>query len=137
MSYYDLDGKLRTEMTTGPGPPSGVRAVPDDRGAVESAASLSFRAARFHCAPRLYHQHRLCLVPRLVWQDLARRTLAGHPPSPDDGWIYYPWINAPPGTDQRLGMFYLVSDRAPKAALDDVFRSTKRDRYPALPGHQT
>ena len=58
-------------------------------------------------------------------------------PVDDGAGLYYPWINAPPGTVQRMGVFYMVSDRAPDAALEDVLRFTNRDRFPALPGYKT
>ena len=58
-------------------------------------------------------------------------------PVDDGAGLYYPWINAPPGTVQRMGVFYLVSDGTPEAALEDVLRFTNRDRFPALPGYKT
>jgi hypothetical protein len=58
-------------------------------------------------------------------------------PVDDGAGAYYPWINAPPGTVQRLGVFYLVSDRQPETALEDVLRFTNRDRFPAVPGYKT
>ncbi len=56
---------------------------------------------------------------------------------PDDNTRYYPWMNAPPGTEQRMSVFYLVSDAAPQAALEDVLRYTNRDRFPPLEGYRT
>ena len=38
-------------------------------------------------------------------------------PVDDGAGFYYPWINAPPGTVQRLGVFYMLSDGPPEAAL--------------------
>ena len=58
-------------------------------------------------------------------------------PVDDGAGFYYPWLNAPPGTVQRLGVFYLLSDGSPEAALQDVLRFTNRDRFPALPGYKT
>jgi hypothetical protein len=52
----------------------------------------------------------------------------------DDGTRYYPWMNAPPQTDQRLALFLLLSASDP---LPEVLRYTNQDRYPKLPGHQT
>lgn len=56
---------------------------------------------------------------------------------PDENWIYYPWMNAPPGTTQRMSIFLLVWDEAPQAALDEAARFTNRDRFPALSGYKT
>ena len=55
----------------------------------------------------------------------------------DENWRYYPWVNAPPGRAQRMGVFFLVSDGAPEAALTHVLRYTNRDRFPALAGYKT
>jgi hypothetical protein len=50
---------------------------------------------------------------------------------------FVPWFNAPPGTQQRLGVFYLLS-RGPAAdALKETLRYTHGDRFPTLPGHIT
>ena len=47
----------------------------------------------------------------------------------DENWQYYPWVNAPPGRAQRMGVFFLVSDGTPEAALSHVLRYTNRDRF--------
>ncbi len=57
------------------------------------------------------------------------------PPAGDRRWV--PWVNAPPGTEQRLGIFYLLSGAAPERALEEVARFTRGDRYKKLPGHLT
>jgi hypothetical protein len=55
----------------------------------------------------------------------------------DENWQYYPWVNAPPGRDQRMGVFFLVSDGTPESALSYVLRYTNHDRFPALQGYKT
>ncbi|WP_435015834.1 hypothetical protein TA3x_003387 [Tundrisphaera sp. TA3] len=50
---------------------------------------------------------------------------------------FSPWFNAPPGTEQHLGVFLLLARGDGKAALDAVATYTHGDRYKALPGHQT
>ena len=50
---------------------------------------------------------------------------------------FVPWFNAPPGTRQRLGMFFLLSSGQAQDALDQVLRYTHGDRFRALPGHLT
>lgn len=67
--------------------------------------------------------------------------------APGDGWgvrqppegdkRYVPWVNAPPGTDQRLGVFYLLTADAAPAALAAVKRLTHDDRFVPLPGYKT
>ena len=53
------------------------------------------------------------------------------------GGNYAPWFNAPPGTDQRLGVFYLLHPGNAEATMAEVLKFTHGDRYPAIPGHKT
>jgi hypothetical protein len=53
------------------------------------------------------------------------------------GGSFVPWFNAPPGTEQRLGVFYLVSRGNAREALRETLRYTHGDRFPELPGHVT
>ena len=53
------------------------------------------------------------------------------------GGNYSPWFNAPPGTEQRLGVFYLLHPGDPAAALGEVLKFTHGDRFPELPGYKT
>lgn len=57
--------------------------------------------------------------------------------SPTGDHRYVPWFNAPPGTEQRLGVFYLLTRGDARQALTDVARYTHGDRYPKLPGYVT
>ena len=56
---------------------------------------------------------------------------------PDDNSRFYPWMNAPPGSAQRMNVFYLLSDGGAQALLDEVTKFTNRDRFPRLPGYVT
>ena len=47
----------------------------------------------------------------------------------DENWQFYPWMNAPPGRPQRMGVFFLLSAAAPEAALAHVIRYTNGDRF--------
>jgi hypothetical protein len=53
------------------------------------------------------------------------------------GGGFVPWFNAPPGTEQRLGMFILLSRGAGKEAIEQTLRFTNHDRFPSLPGYHT
>jgi hypothetical protein len=53
------------------------------------------------------------------------------------GGSFVPWFNAPPGTDQRLGVFYLMSDGDAERALRETLRYTHGDHFPKLPGYHT
>ncbi|MCI0540126.1 MAG: hypothetical protein L0Z50_33385 [Verrucomicrobiales bacterium] len=50
---------------------------------------------------------------------------------------FVPWFNAPPGTEQRLGAFYLLTRGDARQALEAVARYTHADRFKKLPGHLT
>jgi hypothetical protein len=56
---------------------------------------------------------------------------------PDGGRPFEPWFNAPPGTSQRLGVFYLLSRGRAEDALRETLRYTHGDHFPPLPGHIT
>jgi len=72
-----------------------------------------------------------------LWSSAFRGSVSiGIRQLPDDNSSFYPWMNAPPGTEQHMGVFYLISDREPAATLGDVLRYTHADRFPALDGFQ-
>jgi hypothetical protein len=50
---------------------------------------------------------------------------------------YVPWFNAPPGTNQRLNFFCLLSTDKEGKVLDDVKQYTHNDTYRPLPGYKT
>jgi hypothetical protein len=56
---------------------------------------------------------------------------------PDDDSPFYPWMNAPQGTQQELDLFLLVDDRPATAVLDSVLPYTHRDRFIPLEGYKT
>src|ERR1051326_7357455 len=70
-----------------------------------------------------------------VWHSAWKGQVAlGIRQLPDDATPYYPWSNAPPGTEQRMGMFLLLDAGDPAAALAGVVRFTNGDRFPELAG---
>lgn len=56
---------------------------------------------------------------------------------PDDNTTIYPWMNAPPGTRQEMGIFFLLSSSQPATALESVKAYTHTDRYPHVGGFVT
>jgi hypothetical protein len=79
---------------------------------------------------------------RLVWHGRGyRNEVAGwglgtrQPPEGDGRFV--PWVNAPPGTRQHLGVFYLLSGGRAEQALEEVRRFTHGDRFPPLEGYRT
>ncbi len=53
----------------------------------------------------------------------------------DKRWV--PWVNAPPGTQQRLNFFCLISTDSPARTLNEVKRFTHNDKYPVVAGYKT
>ena len=79
---------------------------------------------------------------KYVWFGSGHRKLddhyrVRHPPGGDGGRPFVPWFNAPPGTEQRLGVFYLLSRGDAGDALRETLRYTHGDRFADLPGHVT
>ena len=58
-----------------------------------------------------------------------------HDPRGDNRFV--PWFNAPPGTQQELGLFLHVSDQPAERSLKDVARLTRNDRFAPLEGYKT
>jgi len=56
-------------------------------------------------------------------------------PEGDRRWV--PWSNAPPGTDQELGLFWLPSLDRKEKLFNRVKAYTHGDRFPPVPGHRT
>lgn len=79
---------------------------------------------------------------KFVWQGKGYGGLVGDygfgiRQSPTGDRRHVPWFNAPPGTAQRLGVFYLLARGNARQALDAVAEYTRGDRYKKLPGHLT
>jgi hypothetical protein len=55
----------------------------------------------------------------------------------DGGGNFVPWFNAPPKTQQRLGMFLLLSPGNGEQALQHTLKYTRGDRFAELPGYKT
>ena len=58
-----------------------------------------------------------------------------HDPKGDRRWV--PWFNAPPGTEQKLGIFWLPSRDRGGRLIERVKAYTHGDRYPEVAGHKT
>lgn len=131
--YYDTRGQLRRDPATGPEwTPVKARyrtlAAPVGKGSV-----AVFPAPHQYLFARDFTTNMGFLFHSAwrggVWLGIRQW--------PDDNSNFYPWANAPPGTEQRLGVFYLLSSGTAETALEDVLKFTSRDRYPALPGYKT
>ena len=142
VTYFDTNGKLQTVMTSGPDRRPAYVRYRALAAKLDGGSLAVFPAPHTYIAPRDYTTNM-----GYVWfHGWAGRAAPGAPgvlgvgirhPTDDGAGEYYPWMNAPPGTVQRLGIFYLVSDGTAEAALESALRFTHRDRYPALPGYKT
>ena len=56
---------------------------------------------------------------------------------PDDNTSIYPWVNAPAGTEQEMGIFYLLGASEPATTLKQVLTYTHEDRFPHVDGFTT
>src|SRR4051794_13076204 len=56
---------------------------------------------------------------------------------PDDNSPFYPWMNAPPGTEQRMSLFLMLGTGSSEETLQAVTRYRHNDRFPKLEGYRT
>ena len=134
-AWYDTQGALRSEIANGLQP---ERVPYKARYRAMAAAASSGSVAAFP-APHQY------FFPRDFTSNLGHNWLRswrdevslGIRQIGDTNWRFYPWMNAPPGSVQRMSLFLLLSADGPEAALEDALRYTNRDRFPALDGYKT
>jgi len=133
--YYDTEGKLRSESSNGLQP---ERTAVQARYRTLAAASGGGSVAVFPEPHRYFFPRDFTSNLGHLWHRSWRGQVSlGIRQIRDENWVFYPWVNAPPGTAQRMGVFLLVSTEAPSAALEDVLRYTRRDRFAELPGYKT
>lgn len=71
------------------------------------------------------------------YRALAGRTGFGVRQTLEGDRRYVPWVNAPPGTRQDMGVFYLVDGGDADSATRAAMAFTRDDRFQPLPGHRT
>jgi hypothetical protein len=138
MAWMDTEGTLRVE--------------PLDPQAADRSLAVRHRAVFAECGdgtvacfppPHQYFFPRdLTDNLRFAWSGRGHRGLAdrfgfGIRQWEQGGGSFVPWFNAPPGTAQRLGVFYHLSRGTAQDALREVLRYTHDDRFPELPGYLT
>jgi hypothetical protein len=133
ISYFDTAGAVQTLRSTGPERnPLKVRyralALRTPGGTV-----VAFPPPHQYFMPRDFSTN-LGFTWHLAWRGQAAIGIRQYP---DDNSPYYPWMNAPPGTQQRMSLFLLVDDRDSQAALADVLRYTHSDSFPRIEGYRT
>ncbi|MBM3768519.1 MAG: hypothetical protein FJW32_24325, partial [Acidobacteria bacterium] len=133
IGYYDTAGVYRTaESNVSERRPLAVRYR-------TAAARAQGGAIAVFPSPHKYFMPRdFTTNMGYVWQTAWRGNITiGVRQLPDDNWRFYPWMNAPPGTAQRMHVFYLLSAGAVRPLLDEVTRFTNRDVFPKLDGYVT
>ena len=134
-AYFDTEGKLRTATANGTQPERVPLRVRYRTLAMKAeAGSLAvFPAPHQYFFPRDFTSN----LGHLWQRSWRGRVSLGIRQIGDSNWRFYPWVNAPAGQPQRMGVFFLLSDGSPDQALEDVLRYTNRDRFPRLDGYKT
>jgi hypothetical protein len=70
-------------------------------------------------------------------RDHAAKVGFGIRQNKDGGGNFVPWFNAPPNTQQRMGMFLLLSAGSADDAIKETLKLTNNDRFPELAGYKT
>jgi hypothetical protein len=55
----------------------------------------------------------------------------------DDNTAIYPWMNAPPGTKQEMGIFFLLGSGTAEETLNKALTYTHSDTFPHMDGYVT
>ena len=138
MAWVDAEGVLRREALAAD--------APDRAEAVRHRAIFAeSEGGTLGCFPpphRFFFPRDWTDNLKTVWHGRGHRGMApefgfGVRQPEAGGGNYVPWFNAPPGTEQRLGVFYLLSRGRAEEALSQALRFTHGDRFPELPGYKT
>jgi hypothetical protein len=134
ISYFDTDGIFR-EIT----PP-----YDSDRRSVSAhyrtiAAKMGAGSIAVFPPPHRYFFARDYTTNQgYLWYSSWRgRVGLGVHQYPDDDTTIDPWINAPPDTDQEMGLFLLPGAGTSNATLKSVLAYTHNDHFPHLDGFVT
>ena len=135
VSWYDTAGDLRHDVSTGFDP---ERKPVKVRYRTLAAATAGGSVAVFPAPHQYFFPRDFTSNLGHVWHRSWRgRVSLGIRQIRDTNWRFYPWMNAPPGETQRMSVFFLLSDGAAEATLDEVLAFTNRDRFRPLDGYKT
>jgi hypothetical protein len=133
ISFYDASGEFRTVA-----PDASERQPAAVRHRTIAARTGNGSVALFPAPHQYFFARDYTTNMGYLWHTAWRGNVSiGVRQLPDDNSPYYPWMNAPPGTEQRMGVFLLADDREARSVIDDVLRYTHRDRFPQIAGHKT
>lgn len=134
VSYFDTEGKFQTIEP----------AFQSERQPVKVryrtiAAAVGAGAVAVFPAPHQYMMARDYTTNMgYVWYTSWRGSIwLGIRQLHDDNSPFYPWMNAPPGTEQQMRMFISLDDRGTQPVIEDILRYTHQDHFPKLPGYVT
>jgi len=135
ITYYDAANKLVTIST----PPYGSERRPLRVHYRALAAKINSGSVAVFPAPHRYlfardYTTNLGYAWYTSW--FGQVSLGIQQPSDDNTGIY-PWVNAPPGTEQEMGLFILLGTGQPSETLQHVLAYTHSDRYPHIDGYIT
>jgi hypothetical protein len=135
VAYYDADGVLRHTTLNGLQPERTPVQVRYRTLALKTAGGsvAVFPAPHQYFFPRDFTSN-LGYVWHRAWRG---RASLGIRQLRDENWQFYPWVNAPPGRQQRMSVFFALSAGAPETALAHVLRYTNSDRFRPLDGYKT
>jgi hypothetical protein len=133
VTYYDTAGRLRVDH------PNTSEKLPLQVRYRTIAARAQGGSIAVFPAPHKYFMPRdFTTNMGFLWHTAWRgQVFLGVRQLPDDNSRFYPWMNAPPGTDQRMNVFFLLSPGEAKPLLDEVTRYTNRDKFPKIDGYVT
>ena len=133
ITYYNTEGKLTVEH------PNTSEKLPVQVRYRTLAARAQGGTIAVFPAPHKYFMPRdfTTNMPYLWHTSWRGQVSLGIRQLPDDNSRFYPWMNAPPGTAQRMNVFYLLSGGPAQTLLDEVTQFTNRDKFPRLPGYLT
>lgn len=133
ITYYDTEGKLRIEH------PNVSEKLPVQARYRTLAARAQGGSIAVFPAPHKYFMPRdFTTNMGFLWHTAWRGHVSlGVRQLPDDNSRFYPWMNAPPGSAQRMNVFFLLNDGEARPLLDDVLRYTNGDKFPRLDGYLT
>lgn len=133
IAYFDTQGEYRAVASAGP-----------DRQPLAAhyralAVRLPVGSIAVFPAPHQYFFARdFTSNMSYVWHSAWRGAVSiGVRQRPDDNTAYYPWMNAPPATEQQMSVFYLVSPQDTRSVLEHVRHYTHGDRFVPLEGFKT
>ncbi len=138
VAWHDTEGMLRRETVR---PESADAAIQVRHRAIaaeaDQGAVACFPPPHAFFTPRDYTDNLGGVWSGRGHRGLEDRVGFGVRQSETGGGSYAPWFNAPPGTEQRMGVFYLLARGPGQDALREALRYTHNDRFPELPGYKT